>query len=213
MIRRPPRSTRVRSSAASDVYKRQMPDPVQRPGRGPFPHARLRAVILDVVPDPEHRRLTRLADLLVVRNRVDATAQLDPPVATFEAGVGPVWQRLLVGEAVRPLGWDERDRSPDISRGEHDAGAEHDVIGNLGRPGLIEFVTRFPPVAKWRSRLHRHEAVTGRVDQGVAPEPEYLFGSLLGGEDAVNPPLVSAIARFGRRNAVRSERWRIRAAD
>ncbi|WP_460379549.1 hypothetical protein, partial [Staphylococcus aureus] len=25
MIRRPPRSTRVRSSAASDVYKRQMP--------------------------------------------------------------------------------------------------------------------------------------------------------------------------------------------
>src|SRR5665254_24585 len=26
MIRRPPRSTRVRSSAASDVYKRQLPD-------------------------------------------------------------------------------------------------------------------------------------------------------------------------------------------
>src|SRR5665811_2420201 len=28
MIRRPPRSTRVRSSAASDVYKRQLPHPV-----------------------------------------------------------------------------------------------------------------------------------------------------------------------------------------
>src|SRR5665811_1802242 len=29
MIRRPPRSTRVRSSAASDVYKRQTPNPVR----------------------------------------------------------------------------------------------------------------------------------------------------------------------------------------
>src|SRR5665811_2597086 len=31
MIRRPPRSTRVRSSAASDVYKRQVPDQQEQP--------------------------------------------------------------------------------------------------------------------------------------------------------------------------------------
>ena len=32
MVRRPPRSTQSRSSAASDVYKRQAPDPDRRGG-------------------------------------------------------------------------------------------------------------------------------------------------------------------------------------
>src|SRR5450756_3256862 len=49
MIRRPPRSTQSRSSAASDVYKRQ---PLHRAVRGDegdaFPHAALRAEPADV---------------------------------------------------------------------------------------------------------------------------------------------------------------------
>src|SRR5665811_1735818 len=45
MIRRPPRSTRVRSSAASDVYKRQIPD---RP-MGPYDALNPRSIWVIVV--------------------------------------------------------------------------------------------------------------------------------------------------------------------
>src|SRR5450756_3137434 len=54
MIRRPPRSTQSRSSAASDVYKRQLPGGAQAPHlikRSQLKHMHDGAVIVDVAID------------------------------------------------------------------------------------------------------------------------------------------------------------------
>ena len=44
MIRRPPRSTLDRSSAASDVYKRQLQDMVEKQINGAYPDAHIKEV-------------------------------------------------------------------------------------------------------------------------------------------------------------------------
>src|SRR5450756_1765836 len=59
MIRRPPRSTQSRSSAASDVYKRQLVDARQAPGLVRVAHAQRQA--LDLVDDVERVRLAGIS--------------------------------------------------------------------------------------------------------------------------------------------------------
>src|SRR5450756_3201164 len=129
MIRRPPRSTQSRSSAASDVYKRQCPARPVTPSRRPFP------VSSDTSGKVTAARLGRDAYLYVrqstlyqVANNTESTAR----------------QYDLRGRAVA-LGWPaDRVHVIDIDQG-HSGASSADREGfrhlvaevSLGRAGII----------------------------------------------------------------------------
>src|SRR5665811_541865 len=95
MIRRPPRSTRVRSSAASDVYKRQVlpqwtslvgsPAFVQSSGRGPFHSSTqeasgFRAGFLISLAGSAGKALPGLASADALERSEGAYLHFDPPL-------------------------------------------------------------------------------------------------------------------------------------
>src|SRR5665811_1113609 len=95
MIRRPPRSTRVRSSAASDVYKRQILGHIQRGGS---PTAfdrvlatRFGAAALEAVHDGEFGTMVALQAGRIVRiplsEAADKAKIVDPHLFESVAGL------------------------------------------------------------------------------------------------------------------------------
>src|SRR5680860_1069699 len=115
MIRRPPRSTQSRSSAASDVYKRQL-----------FVVRRLCPAWLPKIGRPEARRV-RSQDLVGKNN--DAPAIVLTAEAELELGVGEK-HTSLPRDRLGPLV--DRDRqSPEGSRCLRSDDAYHRVVGHV----------------------------------------------------------------------------------
>ena len=94
-------------------------DPVHRPVRG----LGELAAVLDVVPDPGDDRQQLEPDALVVADRVDRAAPLDPPVAVFERGDRPEPEVLLL-DLPGPLRGRVRHRPAEVAGGEQDAAAQ-----------------------------------------------------------------------------------------
>ena len=70
MIRRPPRSTLDRSSAASDVYKRQVLDIFSRAAHAPKMNLFVNAALLGFIPKSVKKGLMALAPVRRVRSAV-----------------------------------------------------------------------------------------------------------------------------------------------
>src|SRR5450756_532489 len=116
MIRRPPRSTQSRSSAASDVYKRQVEadagreaeearqDALAQPGHGTGPVALQGEQLLAGPEDrldalADGRQVRALAGFVLARRAHDAGAQLSHPGRELTPGVALVADEQLTAAA------------------------------------------------------------------------------------------------------------------
>ncbi|MNC31510.1 hypothetical protein D3C75_798330 [compost metagenome] len=77
--------------AAGFSFSRNIPEPVY----SPILRLRVIAAIFDMIPDTQHNRQQFIADGLIVRDRVQHPAELDPPVTVLPGMVTAEFQILL----------------------------------------------------------------------------------------------------------------------
>src|SRR5665811_2515093 len=96
MIRRPPRSTRVRSSAASDVYKRQGKNRTHQIHQGLRAHALARPG--GHMPDSEDEQWSRISAEAELRPEHGVVADVPPALITPEPDDEPLFDPIELNE-------------------------------------------------------------------------------------------------------------------
>jgi len=130
------------------------------------------AAVFDVVPDSQSDGQQLVPDALVVADRVQMAAPLDPPVAVFPAG-DLAEPQVLARHFARPGRRRERHGAAVVARGEQDARAERFAVGFLRREAFAELGASFAAGAELGARLDSEARIACRIH-------------VQGGPDAVN---------------------------
>src|SRR5450756_845470 len=129
MIRRPPRSTQSRSSAASDVYKRQTEDRLDERLRD------ARREIDRVIDDLKKKASDMTAE---AERRLSKRTFSGPPISTGDAGSARVEARQAIDEAAARFHGGEPPRlEPPVTLEGRPAIGDRVIVAGLGLEGTL----------------------------------------------------------------------------
>src|SRR5680860_1654485 len=196
MIRRPPRSTQSRSSAASDVYKRQVLDrgigvewyePEAEDLRAPLERLREQAAEAIVVhgSPADFARTLRMLDVMGARYRTTSAARIASAPSSRRSGPLTPWQPQIVGfdDAIFPSG-QHRPPPGTVAAASYERGVHYLPIGSFREfRRAYEMWWESAPLGREQRafeavRILGWAATTGALDLAVALEriPPVRFG-------------------------------------